>query len=122
MKTLHEKAKAYFDGLKTVFIDVIGVEKSSQLQQLKVLELFTPNAFIAGYEAHRHETRWRSVEEELPEPNKKVLVKRNLDVFGGDPAEHQLCYLGKYDDGKIVWLQCETEQPACRITHWKPIE
>lgn len=86
--------------------------------------------FKAGYQSAKHEDRWRSVDEELPEVNEQVLVKNEFD-------DVILAYYRNMENGRnwyttifpIMDDECQPvnddilslEETDFAPTHWKPI-
>ena len=70
------------------------------------------NAFLAGVE---YTQRWISVEEELPEYGKKVLVKSNTGDVG-------MAWLSDDTDRKRWYVTANSSVPLSSTTHWRPVE
>lgn len=76
------------------------------------------NAFKAGVEFAK---RWISVEDELPELNKKVIIKYNVS-----PTK-ELAGCTDFDIDKLIlndkntWMFDIEQQCGISVTHWLPI-
>ncbi len=69
---------------------------------------------IAALE-REHAERWRSVEEEAPEPFGYYIVTVSESPFGASRVFE--AYLG----GERLWIAGEDESVIATVTHWRPL-
>ena len=89
-------------------------EKKVQTLDKAVLRPFTDikQAYLDGYTACE-QSMWRSVEEELPEFDKRVLICERI-------ADKQRVFIGRriqYSNGGWSWSQSPKES----VTHWREL-